>query len=130
MLQLTSAGRGTLDPALLDLVKIRASQLNGCAFCLDMHTKDARHRGESDVRLDRLAAWREAPGYSPQERAAFSLCESMTRVEGGVADVVLEEAEEAFAPEDLATLMFAIVAINAWNRLMVASRAPAGGYEP
>ncbi|HLZ22435.1 MAG TPA: carboxymuconolactone decarboxylase family protein [Ktedonobacterales bacterium] len=120
-----------LEPDLLELVRIRASQLNGCAFCLDMHTKDARARGESEQRLYLLDAWREAPFYSERERAALTWAEAVTLLpDREVADEVYDEARQHFSDEELANLTLAIVAINGWNRLNVAFRTPAGTYQP
>ncbi|HEU4656161.1 MAG TPA: carboxymuconolactone decarboxylase family protein [Capillimicrobium sp.] len=120
-----------LDRRLRDLVALRASQLNACAFCLDMHYKDARAAGESEERLYLLDAWRESPGYSERERAALELCEAMTLLtDGHVPDAVWERAEAAFEREELAQLVFAIVSINAWNRLNVTTRLEPGHYQP
>jgi AhpD family alkylhydroperoxidase len=120
-----------LEPALLELVRYRASQINGCAFCLDMHSKDARAQGESEMRLYCLSAWREAPFYTPRERAALALTESMTSLPtSDVPDDVYAEAEKAFAPAELAGLIGAIATINAWNRIGVATRLEPGHYRP
>src|SRR3954452_14591226 len=120
-----------LDKQLRELVKVRASQINGCAFCIDMHWKDARASGESEARLYSLAAWRESPLYDERERAALELCEAMTLVvDGHVPDGVWERARSSFAEDELAQLAFAITAINAWNRLMITARAEPGHYEP
>jgi AhpD family alkylhydroperoxidase len=120
-----------LDPRLHALVKIRASQINGCAFCLDMHARDARAAGESEQRLSVLSAWREAPFFSPAERAALALTEAVTRVgDGRVPDDVYRQAEAEFDPDTLASLLFAIAMINAWNRLSIAARTPPGDYRP
>ena len=119
----------TLEPELLELVKTRASQLNGCAYCLDMHTKDARARGESEQRLHVLAAWREAPFYSERERAALAWCEALTLLpQTGAPDDVYAEVERAFEPEEIVALTLAIVAINGWNRFAVGLRSPVGDY--
>jgi AhpD family alkylhydroperoxidase len=130
MLGLEQAVHGSgLEPELLELVKMRASQLNGCAYCLDMHSKDARARGESEQRLHVLAAWREAPFYGVRERAALAWCESLTLLpQTGAPDDVYAEVEEAFAPEEIVALTLAIVAINGWNRFAVGFRAEVGGY--
>ena len=118
-----------LEPLLLELVKIRASQINGCAFCLDMHAKDARALGESEERLYLLDAWRESPNYSARERAALAWCEALTRVsEDHVPDAVYQEARGQFSEKELVDLSMAIVLINAWNRLMIAFGAPPGKY--
>jgi AhpD family alkylhydroperoxidase len=120
-----------LDPRLHALVKIRASQINGCAFCLDMHARDARAAGESEQRLSVLSAWREAPFFSPAERAALALTEAVTRVgDGRVPDDVYRQAEAEFDRDTLASLLFAIATINAWNRLSIAARTPPGDYRP
>jgi AhpD family alkylhydroperoxidase len=120
-----------LDRAVRDLVKVRASQINGCAFCIDMHWKDARAAGESEERLYLLDAWRECSLYSEREQAALALCEAMTRVfDGHVPDATWERARAAFPEEELAQLVFAITAINAWNRLMITARVQPGHYQP
>jgi AhpD family alkylhydroperoxidase len=119
-----AVGGAGLDPLLLELVRTRVSQLNGCAFCLDMHPHAARARGERPQRLDLLPAWREAPCYDARERAALALAEALTLVAGrGLPEGVWEEAARAFAPRELAALAFAIASINAWNRLSIASGA-------
>jgi AhpD family alkylhydroperoxidase len=119
----------TLEPELLELVKMRSSQLNGCAYCLDMHAKDARARGESEQRLHVLAAWREAPFYNDRERAALAWCEALTLLpQTGAPDEVYEQAREQFDDQELVALTLAIVAINGWNRFAVGFRAEVGGY--
>jgi AhpD family alkylhydroperoxidase len=116
--------RITFDARLRHLVKLRASQLNGCAFCLDMHHTEARADGESEARLAQLPAWAESPFFDDRERAALALTEAVTLLsETHVPDAVWEEAAAHFAPDELANLLFAIAAINTWNRLMVATRA-------
>jgi len=118
-----------LDSKLLDLVRMRASQINGCAYCLDMHSKDARANGETEQRLYGLDAWRETPYYSARERAALEWTESLTLVsETRVPDEVYERVREQFSEDELAHLSLAIVAINGWNRLNVAARTVPGGY--
>jgi AhpD family alkylhydroperoxidase len=118
-----------LDPLLLELVKMRASQINGCAYCLDMHSKDARALGESEQRLHLLAAWREAPCYDSRERAALAWCEDLTLIsKQGAPDAVYQKLEQTFSPEEIVALTLAIVAINGWNRLAISMRAPAGAY--
>jgi AhpD family alkylhydroperoxidase len=112
-----------LEPLLLELVKIRASQINGCAFCIAMHTKDARKLGESDERMHLLDAWEEAPVFSPRERAALAWTEAVTLVrEGHVSDAVYAEARKHFSEKELVDLTYAVMAINAWNRLAIAFR--------
>jgi AhpD family alkylhydroperoxidase len=119
----------TLEPKLLELVKMRASQLNGCAYCLDMHSKDARACGESEQRLHVLAAWREAPFYSKRERAALAWCEALTLLpQTGAPDDVYAQAREQFDEEELVALTLAIVAINGWNRFAVGFRSPVGRH--
>jgi AhpD family alkylhydroperoxidase len=120
-----------LEPSLLELVKTRASQINGCAFCIDMHTKDARAAGESEQRLYGLSAWREAPFYSDRERAALDWTEAVTLVaDGHVPDAVYESVRRHFSEQELANLTVAVIAINGWNRLAIAFRTVAGTYEP
>src|SRR5262252_7579249 len=118
-----------LDEKLLDLVRMRASQINKCAYCLDMHSKDTRANGETEQRLYGLEAWREAPYYSARERAALEWTEALTLVaESHVPDDVYERVREQFSENELVHLSLAIVAINGWNRLNVAARTVAGGY--
>jgi len=113
-----------LEPELLELVRIRASQLNGCAYCLAMHSRDARARGERQTRLDTVAAWREAPYYAPRERAALAWCEALTDLpRTGAPDEVYAAVEAEFSGEEIAALTFAVVAINGWNRLAVGLRS-------
>jgi AhpD family alkylhydroperoxidase len=120
-----------LEPSLLELVKMRASQVNGCAYCLDMHSKDARAAGETEQRLFLLDAWREAPFYSERERAALEWTEALTLVrDGHVPDELFERVHAQFNDEELALLSLAIVAINGWNRLLIAFRPEVGGYRP
>jgi AhpD family alkylhydroperoxidase len=120
-----------LDERLNSLVSTRASQINGCAFCLDMHWKDALAAGESKERLYSLDAWRESPLYEERERAALELCEAMTLVaEGHVPDEVWNRASAAFGEDELAHLVFAIAAINTANRLNITARLEPGHYEP
>ncbi len=120
-----------LDPGLRELIDVRASMVNGCMFCIDMHWKDARAAGESEERLYSLAAWAESPLYSDRERAALLLCDAMTLVaEGHVPDPVWAAAQAAFEPEELSQLVFAIIVINAWNRLTITARPEPGSYEP
>jgi AhpD family alkylhydroperoxidase len=133
MLQLSDyAHQSGLEEALLNLVDMRASQINGCAFCLDMHTKDARAAGESEQRLSLLSAWREARSfYSEREQAALEWTEAVTLVaDGHVPDDVYERVRPHFTDEELANLTLAIATINSWNRLNVAFRTPAGSYKP
>jgi AhpD family alkylhydroperoxidase len=118
-----------LEPALLELVRMRASQINGCAYCLDMHSKDARAGGETEQRLYVLDAWREAPFYTARERAALAWTEALTLVsDSHVPDNVYLEACHQFSDAELANLSLAVVAINGWNRLAVAFRSEPGSY--
>ncbi len=121
----------TLDAALHELIDIRASQINDCAFCLDMHWKDAREHGESEERLYSLAAWREADVYDEREQAALALTEAMTQLaDTNVPDGVWERAADVFEADELAQVVFAIMTINAWNRLCVSTRVEPGHYTP
>jgi AhpD family alkylhydroperoxidase len=118
-----------LEPELLELVKMRASQLNGCAYCLDMHSKDARARGETEQRLYVLPAWREAPFYSDRERAALAWTEAITLVsETDAPDDVYEQLTGHFNEDEIVALTLAIVAINGWNRFAIGLRSPVGDY--
>lgn len=120
-----------LEHALLELVKMRASQLNGCAYCLDMHSKDARAAGESEQRLYLLNAWREAPFYSPRERAALAWTEALTLISHGeVSDALYAEVRAQFGEKELVDLSLAVIAINGWNRLAIPFRAEPGHYQP
>jgi AhpD family alkylhydroperoxidase len=118
-----------LDRGLYQLLELRASQINGCAFCIDMHWNELRAAGESEQRLYLLDAWRDSPGYSVRERAALALCEAITLIaDTHVPDEVWHDAEAVFAPEELAQIVFAVVTINAWNRLTISGRTPLGSY--
>ena len=118
-----------LDERVRELVRVRASQINGCAFCIDMHWKDARAAGEREDRLYSLDAWRESPLYSDRERAALGLCEAITLIsESHVPDGVWDAAAGEFEPRELAHLVFAITAINAWNRVVMSARTEPGSY--
>ena len=120
-----------LEHSLQELVKMRASQINGCAYCLDMHSKDARAAGETEQRLYMLDAWRESPVYTDRERAALEWTEAVTRVsEGHVPDSVYDVVRQHFSEEELVNLTLAVVAINGWNRLMISFRVEAGSYQP
>jgi AhpD family alkylhydroperoxidase len=119
-----------LEPLLLELVKMRASMINGCAYCLDMHSKDARAQGETEQRLYGLSAWREAPYYSDRERAALEWTEAITDISRSHAeDEVYNRVREQFSEEEMVKLTMAIVAINGWNRLSIGFRTPAGTYQ-
>lgn len=119
----------SLDPKLRELIKLRASQMNGCAYCVDMHTKDATAIGEDPQRLHLVAVWREAPVFSPRERAALAWTEALTLLpETGAPDDVYDEVARQFTPTEQVALTLAIVAINGWNRLAVGFRQPVGAY--
>jgi AhpD family alkylhydroperoxidase len=120
-----------LETSLLELVKTRASQINGCAFCLDMHTKDARAAGETEQRLYALSAWHETPFFSEHERAALAWTEAVTRVaDTHVSDEVYDLVRRHFTEKELVDLTLAVVAINGWNRLAISFRAVPGSYQP
>ncbi|MFL6351636.1 MAG: carboxymuconolactone decarboxylase family protein [Bryobacteraceae bacterium] len=120
-----------LEPSLLELVKMRASQINGCAYCLDMHSKDARAHGESEQRLYTLPAWRETPFFTDRERAALAWTEAVTLISQGHApDEVYEGARQCFSEEEIIDLTLAIVAINGWNRVAIGFRMVPGEYRP
>jgi AhpD family alkylhydroperoxidase len=122
-------GKAGFDHKLLDLVRMRASQINGCAYCLDMHSKDARAGGETEQRLYGLDAWRETPYYSARERAALEWTEALTLVsESHAPDEVYERVREQFSEDEVMHLTLAIVSINGWNRLNIAARTVPGGY--
>ncbi|MHB1672738.1 MAG: carboxymuconolactone decarboxylase family protein [Acidobacteriaceae bacterium] len=123
--------RSGIDPKLLELIKIRASQLNGCAYCIDMHTKDARFKGENEQRIYALDAWRETPFFTEKERAALAWTEALTNIQAGHApDAVYQELSKNFSEEEQVNLTLAITTINAWNRLAIAFRVVPGSYQP
>lgn len=132
MLGLEGYVRGSdLESSLLELVRLRASQMNGCAYCVDMHTKDARAGGEAEQRLYALSVWREAPFFSDRERAALAWTEAVTDVgRQGVPDEVYRLAREQFSEMQLVDLTLAVVAINGWNRFAIAFRPEVGSYRP
>ena len=119
------------DHKLVELVKIRASQINGCAYCLDMHTKDARHNGETEQRIYLLSAWREAPFYSEQERAVLELTEAVTLIsQKGVPDELYQKLRQHFDEKQYVDLIFMINNINNWNRLAISMKNVPGAYQP
>jgi AhpD family alkylhydroperoxidase len=121
----------TLAHALLELVKIRASQINGCAHCLDMHTKDARQAGETEQRIYALSAWRETPFFTDRERAALEWTEAVTNIsQTHVPDEAYARLASQFNEDEIVALTFGVVVINSWNRLAVSFRAPVGNYKP
>ncbi len=120
-----------LEPSLLELVRMRTSQINGCAYCLDMHSKDARANGETEQRLYALNAWRETPFFTDRERAALAWTEAVTLVhQDHVPDSVYDEVRQRFSEEELVNLTLAIATINSWNRLAISFRAVPGEYHP
>jgi AhpD family alkylhydroperoxidase len=120
-----------LEPSLLELVRLRSSQINGCAYCIDMHTKDARASGETEQRLYTVSVWRETPFFTERERAALLWTEHITVISPEhVPDAVYEQVSQHFPGEALVNLTLAVVAINGWNRLSIAFRAVPGEYQP
>ena len=120
-----------IEPPLRELIKLRASQINGCAYCIDMHWKDARVNGASEQRLYGLSAWREAPYYSERERAALAWTEALTLIaDNHVPDELYEQTRRHFDEQELVDLTLAVVTINAWNRLMISFRSEPGIYQP
>jgi len=123
--------KSSLEPQLINLIDFRVSQINGCAYCLDMHSKDLRAAGETEQRLYTIAAWREAPFYSERERAALAWAEAVTRLkDGNVPDEVYEDARGQFSEEELIDLTVAVTTINTYNRINIAFKTPAGDYQP
>lgn len=127
-----TAAANELEPSLQELARIRASQLNGCAYCIDMHTKDARAAGESEQRIYALPAWRETPYFTERERAALAFTEAVTVLtDGHLPDEVYQVAAKHFDETELAALLSVIVTINAWNRISVVARSwEIGSYQP
>jgi AhpD family alkylhydroperoxidase len=123
------AGCG-LEHSLLELIKIRASQINGCAFCIDMHTQDARAAGETEQRIYALNAWRETPFFSDRERAALAWVEAVTHIGNGVHDDLFDATRQHFTEKELVDLTWAAAAINAWNRVAISFRSVPGKYKP
>jgi AhpD family alkylhydroperoxidase len=131
MFGLSSEAAARLEPRLFELVKIRASQINGCAYCLDMHTKDARHAGETEQRIYALNAWRETPFFTDRERAALEWTEAVTRLgDSHVPDDLYERVARQFDEAELVALTFGVIVINSWNRLSISFRPPVGSYQP
>jgi AhpD family alkylhydroperoxidase len=122
----------SLEPSLKELVKMRASQINGCAYCIDMHSKDARAKGETEQRLYGLSAWKETPFYSERERAALLWTEKLTLIaeEQEVSDDVYERVRQHFTEQEIMDLTLAVVAINGWNRIALSFRPDVGDYQP
>ena len=131
MFSLSSEAAAKIDATLFELVKIRASQINGCAYCIDMHTKDARLAGETEQRIYGLSAWHETPFYTDRERAALEWTEAITRVaDSHVPDDLFARVSAQFSEAELVALTFGIIVINSWNRLSIAFRPPVGSYQP
>jgi AhpD family alkylhydroperoxidase len=132
MMQFEKYNKSTgLDSKLIGLVKLRASQINGCAYCLDMHSKDARAEGETEQRIYCLNAWREAPFYSDDERAALELTEAVTLIsKGGVSDELYERVRKQFDEKQFVDLLIVINTINSWNRISITMRNEPGHYQP
>ena len=131
MLKLSAESEASMDRRLLDLVKIRASQINGCAYCIDMHTKDARAAGESEQRIYALSAWRETPFFTDRERAALEWTETLTRIaDSHPSDELYQRVTAHFSEDEIVALTFAVVVINSWNRLAISFRADVGSYQP
>ncbi|WP_152267519.1 carboxymuconolactone decarboxylase family protein [Agriterribacter humi] len=123
--------KSPVEPQLFNLIDFRVSQINGCAYCLDMHSKDLRLAGETEQRLYTMDAWREAPFYSERERAALAWAEAVTKLkDGNVPDEVYEEARRQFSEEELVDLTVAVTTINTYNRINIAFKTPAGDYQP
>lgn len=121
----------SIPHSLQELIKIRASQINGCAFCLDMHTKDARAAGETEQRIYALSAWKETPFFSPSERAALAWTEALTRIaDNDVPDELYSQVCEHFSEREVVELTLVIIMINSWNRLAISMRAEPGSYRP
>src|SRR5262245_42163380 len=131
MLNLSGETAKSLDRKLFHLIEIRASQINGCAYCIDMHTKEARHAGETEQRIYALNAWRETPFFNDRERAALEWTEALTLVsENHVPDEIYEKVAAHFSEAELVALTFGVVVINAWNRLSISLRPVVGSYQP
>ena len=132
MLQLERYVRGSgINPTVLELIKIRASQINGCAFCIDMHTKDARLNRETEQRIYALSAWRETAFFTPEERAVLAITEAVTLIATDhVSDEIYDEVCRYFNQDEIANLLMAIVTINGWNRIAITTRIVPGSYEP
>lgn len=131
LLALSAETAKQIEPGLFELVKMRASQLNGCAYCIDMHSKDARAAGETEQRLYALSAWHETPFFTDRERAALEWTEAVTRVgDTHVPDDVYKRVRAQFDEPELVALTFGVIVINSWNRLAVPFRAPVGTYQP
>ncbi len=130
MLALSKEAEKGVERPLFELVKIRASQINGCAYCIDMHTKDARAAGESEQRIYALSAWRETPFFTDKERAALAWTETDTHISAGVSEEACDAVREHFDEKELVDLTWAIASINTWNRIAISFRSVPGDYQP
>lgn len=131
MLNLSAETASRIDHRLAELVKIRASQINACAYCIDMHTKDARAAGETEQRIYALSAWRETPFFTDRERAALEWTETLTRIaDGHPSDEQYERLKAHFSEDEIVALTFAVIVINSWNRLAISFRPEVGSYQP
>ena len=131
MFNLSNETAARVEPRLFELIKIRASQINGCAYCLDMHTKDARLAGETEQRIYALSVWRETPFFTDRERAALEWTEAVTRLDGShVPDELYDRVARQFDEAELVALTFGVIVINGWNRLSISFRPPVGSYQP
>jgi AhpD family alkylhydroperoxidase len=119
-----------LERSLIELIKLRASYLNGCAYCVDMHSKDALAEGESEQRIFAVPVWRETPFFTPRERAALAFTEAVTLIAGGVPDDVYDATRRHFSDEEMVSLTMAVATINVWNRLAITFRSGVGSYQP
>jgi AhpD family alkylhydroperoxidase len=127
----TYVRNSSLEKSLLELVRTRASQINGCAYCLDMHTKDARAAGETEQRLYALSTWRETPFFTDRERAALEWTEAVTQISSNhVSDALYERVRQYFSDKELVDLTMAVIAINGWNRLAIVFQSVPGNYQP
>jgi len=127
----TYVRNSSFEKSLLELVRTRASQINGCAYCLDMHTKDARTAGETEQRLYALSTWRETPFFTDRERAALEWTEAVTQISSNhVSDALYERVRQYFSEKELVDLTMAVIAINGWNRLAIAFQSVPGSYQP
>jgi AhpD family alkylhydroperoxidase len=131
MLELENyVNKSGLDKKIISLIKIRASQINRCAFCIDMHTKDARKNGETEQRIYALNAWRETPFFNPEENAVLNLTEAITLLsENHISDEIYQEVSHYFTPNEIAKILMTIVTINAWNRIVITTKMVPGTYQ-
>jgi AhpD family alkylhydroperoxidase len=125
----TFVRRSSIEAPLLELIKLRASYINGCAYCVDLHTRDARLAGETEQRLYAVAVWHEAPVFTDRERAALAYTDAATRIaDGGISDALFDAVREHFSEKEMIDLMMAVITINGWNRLAITARTPIGSH--